>query len=154
MADIPLSYTALSEAPRLMVGQKDKRLNENVMYIGSVDEKNVRKQRCTAATIVALCLLPALINPFLIVLYCVFIPLVLWSYSLYLTRWEMYITDKTLCHINPMSPKEANFYTIPLSDIATVEAQLQDRLCGCCCRVPGEMLVTSQYQGNCTSSGC
>ena len=141
MADIPMTYTSLSEAPKQMVGQKDKRLNETVTYIGSVDEKNVRKQRCIVVTILALCLLPALINPFLIILYCVFIPLVLWTYSSYFTRWEMYVTDKTVCHVNPSSPKGADFYTIPLSDIATVETRPQDRLCGCCCQMPGEMLV-------------
>jgi len=53
----------------------------------------------------------------------------------------MYITDKTVCHVNLSSPKGADFYAIPLSDIATVETQPQDRMCGCCCQMPGEMLV-------------
>ena len=143
MADkeIPISYTSLTDMPQLMSGHRDKRLKETVMYVASIDDNLVRKQRCASVTCIALLLLPALVNPLLVILYFVFIPLILWSFKSYLERWEFYITEKTLCHINPISPKGFDFYAIPLDDIAAVGIRREDRICWCCCQLPGQVLV-------------
>ena len=74
MVDIPMTDTELNEAPKQMVGQKDKFLNETITYIGSVDEQSVRKQQKIDLTIIALSLLPAIINPLVIIVFCIVIP--------------------------------------------------------------------------------
>ncbi len=129
---------------RVKVGHNDQRLNENVTYVAAFDEESFKEQRCIYTTGVCLLLTGIiLLHPLVLgACFCV-LPYMIWSYSGHKDNWELYITEKTLCHANPSTPKKVRVHTIPLCNIATVEARLENKMCGCCCRLPGQVVVVS-----------
>ena len=141
--DVTISYTEFALAPKMIVGQRDTYLNEQVLYTAHLDAETVRQHRKRVITCCVLGMLPLLINPLFVVLICIVVPLVWWKYSQYFKRWQMYVTDRNLCHVDPSFPKGSDFFSIPLADIESVETQQEKRLCGCCCQMPGELLLVT-----------
>lgn len=118
-----MSYAQLTAVPKLGVNEKDVRTDENVMYIASLN-KLFGRTLCDTFWIYAIVLLLFLVhpNPITLILCCLMVYSV-YNYSKVMKRWELYITEKSLCHVNPLEAQGMDFFTIPLDHIASVNTQ-------------------------------
>lgn len=120
-----MSYAELTAVPKLVVGEKDVRTNEYVTYIASLDEDSVRRERrdalCIRVGLLILCLLH--LNPCAII-YCCIIAATVRTYSEVMKCWELYVTERALCYVNPYAPQGMDFFAIPLAHIASVKNQM------------------------------
>lgn len=126
-----MSYTQLTAVPKLVVNEKDVRTDENVKYIASLDERRVRRARCDALLGYTAFLLFFLVhlNPIAIPIICCLMVYSAYSYSKIMKRWELYVTEKSLCHVNPLESQGMDFFTIPLAHIASVNTQRMSQFC-------------------------
>lgn len=125
-----MSYAELTAVPKLVVGEKDIRSNEYVTYIASLDEESVQRARYYALWLhvgVFLFLLIHL-NPCAIIICCYFASTV-HTYSDVMKRWELYVTERSLCYVNPYAPQGMDFFSIPLAHIASVNTRRMSELC-------------------------
>ena len=120
-----MSYAELTAVPKLVVGEKDVRTNEYVTYVVSLDEESVQRERRDHLLIrIGLLILFLLhLNPCALI-YCCKIAATVRTYSEVMKRWELYVTERALCYVNPFAPQGMDFFAVPLAHIASVKNQI------------------------------